>query len=301
MGTGIKSIGLFMILGACQPTDDNSLELMPHAALLEQAALVAPPSGDVEPLPPMRMAGDPPDITVYGYWPYWGDPLNTVPWDQMTHVAIFDVELNSDGTLGQTSRWHDNAADAVALAAPYGVKVHLCITSFSDSTMSSVLSSASKRADVINELADLVDMYSAHGVNVDFEGLDYDLKTEFVSFVQELSAQVDEVYVATPPIDWSGSYDYDELAFASDGLFIMGYNYHWSGGDPGPNAPLYDSATWGSYGLDWTVTDHMTWGAPADSLVLGLPLYGYDCPSTSNSVPGTATGSGHWYHKTSAL
>lgn len=286
------TLAIMIFLNGCASEDVNDLAVMPHAAILEQAALVAPPSHDVEPLPPLRMAGDAPDITVYGFWPYWGDPVNTVPWDQMTHVAIFNVELNADGTLGQTSRWHDNAADAMAYATPYDVKVHLCVTAFSDSILSAVLNSPSLRTAAISELVVLVDTYGAHGVNVDFEGLDYDLKDEMVSFVQELSGQVDEVYVSTPPVDWSGSYDYDELAFASDGLFIMGYNYHWSGGDPGPNAPLHSSGEWGTYGLEWSVTDHLTWGAPAESLVLGLPLYGHDWPTTSNTIPGTATGLG---------
>ena len=42
-----------------------------------------------------------------------------------------------------------------------------------------------------------------------------------------------EVVVDMPAVDWSDAYDESTLATLSDGLFIMGYDYHYSGGDPG--------------------------------------------------------------------
>lgn len=284
-----------LLASACSaPMNSDGIEpWMPHAAAVaEVEAGTLPGSGPMAgpPYVPLRAPGDRPDVTVYGYWPSWGDPLSTVPWDQLTHVAVFSVDLRSDGTLGATSNWTANAATAMSLAAPYGVSVHLCVTSFDDAVMNAVLSSPALRTAAISQLADLVDDYGAHGVNVDFEGLDAHLKQEFVAFVQELSAAVDEVYVAMPAVDWNSAYDFDELAFASDGLFIMGYDYHWSGGSPGPVAPLDGGATWGAYDLMWTLNDYRTWGAPDTSIVMGLPLYGRHWETTSNAVPGTSTG-----------
>jgi hypothetical protein len=169
------------------------------------------------------------------------------------------------------------------------------VTSFEDSDQAAVLGSASTRAKAIDELVSLVDAYDADGVNVDFEGLDVELKSEFVTFIQELAAEVDEVFIATPAVDWNGSYDYDELAAASDGLFIMGYDYHWSGSDPGPGDPLYGGDPWGAYSLEWTVDDYLTWDTPVEKIILGLPLYGRWWPTTSDEVPGTATSSGTAY------
>jgi GH18 family chitinase len=280
----------FVLLTAC--VSERPEGWTPHADAVADAAMTAPPSYPVAPPPPLRSPGDRPDVTVYGYWPYWGDPLDTVQWDQMTHVALFDVSLESDGTLGNTSRWTNNAAEAMQLAAPWGVKIHLTVTCFSDSIMASVLPDPAKRATAIAQLRTLVDQFGAHGVNIDFEGMDAFLKDDLVAFTQELAAEVDEVYLATPAVDWLGAYDYDELAFASDGLFIMGYGYHWSGGNPGPVAPLDGGGVWGPRSLSWSVDDYRTWGTPDDKIVLGLPLYGRDWPSTDNSIPGTATASG---------
>lgn len=251
------------------------------------------PSGNGgEPYVSPRDPADRPDVTVYGYWPYWGDPMATVPIELLTHLAVFSVNLNPDGTLEDVSRWHRYGPEAMALAEPFGVKVHLSLTCFSDAIMGAMLPSASRRATTVRELAQLVEEYGAHGVNVDFEGLNLSLKQDFVKFIQELSVAVDEVYLAMPAVDWAGAYDFDELAYASEGLFIMGYGYHWSGGNPGPLAPLFGGGIWADHSLDWTVNDYRRWGTPDDRIVLGLPLYGRDWPTVDRSVPGTATGSG---------
>ncbi|MCP4808302.1 MAG: glycoside hydrolase family 18 protein [Proteobacteria bacterium] len=239
-------------------------------------------------LPP----GPPPDMWVYGYYATWAGELEDLDWSRLTHVAIFWVDMNSDGTVDSTSNWTDNAARAMELAEPHGTRVHLTLTCFDDDVMESVLPSATKRATLVETLGTLVDDYGAHGVSVDCEGMSSGLKDHLVSFVTELNARVDEVTVATPAIDWNGAYDYDALAANSAALFIMGYGYHWSGGDPGPVAPLYGGDRWSSYSLEWSVEDYRTWGTPDDKIIVGLPLYGREWPTTSNEVPGTATATG---------
>ena len=70
-------------------------------------------------------------------------------------------------------------------------------------------------------------------------------------------------------MDWSDAYDYTTLSqYAS--LFIMGYDYHWSGSDPGPIDPLYGGSPWAQWSLI-TGNDHLAL-APADRIILGLPL-----------------------------
>lgn len=236
----------------------------------------------------MRVASDAPSVTVYGLWPSWGDPLSTLPWDQLTHVAIVGADLAGDGSLGDTSGW-SQAGAALLLAAPWGARVHLAATVVDPDLL---LGSAAHRTAAIGALQAAVASRGAHGVHLDLRGLPLVHKAAYVSFVAELRAAVGEVVVSMPAVDAAGAYDFDELAFASDGLFVRGYDLRDESADPGPVAPLASGATWGPYSLQWSVTDYRTWGAPDPSLLLGLPLYGYEWPTVDASVPGLATGPG---------
>ena len=239
-----------------------------------------------------------PDMRVYGYLAYWDDDLNAVPWDDITDIAIFSAGATSTGELTDTSRW-DIADEAVLMAAPYGVRVHLCITNFDPSSLETLLSSATYRDDLIDELVDWVAATGAHGVNVDFEGVPYAVRDEMVDFVADLDAVVDDVVLATPSVDWSSAWDYDALSQHAD-LFIMGYGYHWGGSSyAGPTDPLYagSGTVWDgiqSYSLSRSVDDYTDpgWGADPSRVILGLPLYGMSWPTSSNAVPSSALGSG---------
>ena len=234
----------------------------------------------------------PPSVTVYGYHAYWTGDILDIDLSPLTHIAVFNVELNSDGTLSDTHNWTNVAQELVPKAHNLGVKVHLCLTSFSDSINNVVLPSATKRATLVQELSDLVNDYGADGVNIDIEGMDATQRENLNLLVDELSPLVDEIFLATPAIDWSDAYDYEYLAANSDGLFIMGYDYHWKGGDPGPIDPLYGGSPWSVYSLEWTVDDYRDKGVPDDKMILGLPLYGRQWPTSSTAIPGTATDDG---------
>ena len=232
---------------------------------------------------------------VYGYYAPWAGDLEDLQWQHLTHVAIFAVDLNADGSLEDEVLWTDLAPTAMELAAPHGVHVHLTLTCFDDQVMTSVLVNPTTRATAVSNLGALVDAQGAHGVSVDCEGMPSSLKPHLVSFVGELKERVGEVTVATPAVDWSGAYDYDALAANSDGLFIMGYGYHWSGSsESGPTDPLYagDGTVWSSpWSLSWTLDDYLAKGADPARVIVGLPLYGYAYQTSSTDVPTPNLGS----------
>ncbi|MEQ1501672.1 MAG: glycosyl hydrolase family 18 protein [Myxococcota bacterium] len=271
-----------------EPTGPHAQQVAQYGGALRPATV---PSRGPLPIPTPG-----PDIRVYGYQAYWSDDLSTVPWDDLTDIAIFSAGVNSDGTLYDTSKW-DIADDAVAIAAPYGVHVHLCVTNFSPSSLEALLSSATSRNELIDELVTWKADTGAHGVNIDFEGLPYAVKSEMVTFTRDLEAAVGEVVLAGPSVDWAGSWDYDQLTQYAD-IFIMGYGYHWGGSDyAGPSDPLYagSGTVWSgvqSYSLSWTIDDYLTYGADPSRIILGLPLYGMSWPTSNNSVPTGTNGTG---------
>jgi len=264
--------------------------LGPHA--VDAAAHAHLPVAPLSAAPPAPAAPPPASAraVVYGYAPYWEDAMDQ-DWDRLTHLAVFSVGVDGDGGLTSLGNWTGVAPEVVPVAHAHGVRVHLCVTSFYDSEHDAILPSSSRRTALVRNLADQVAAYGADGVNVDFEGLDADLRDEFSLFVEELAAAVGDVYLATPAVDWSRAFDYERLAAASEGLFIMGYGYHWTGGDPGPNDPLYASSRWGTYALDWTVQDYLDHGVAPEKIIVGLPLYGQEWPA-GTEVPGSAWGDG---------
>lgn len=272
---------LFAALAAAEPGSVHA----DHAATALGAGLRAPA---------WRAAGPPtpgPDRRVYGYKAYWSGTLADMPWDELSDIALFSADVASDGSLSNTSRWGDVAA-ARATADPYGVRVHLCITNFDRESLRTLLGSSTARAALISRLGSEVRSRGAHGVNVDFEGVPAERRAEMVAFVRDLAAEVGEVVVATPAVDWSSAWDYAALSTHAD-LFIMGYGYHWAGSsNAGPVDPLYGGVDFYDRSLDWSVRDYVTKGARKDRILLGLPLYGLEWPTANDAVPGTATARG---------
>lgn len=250
----------------------------------------------LEALPPPRPATPGPDLTVYGYLAYWDDDLNTVPWDELSHIAIFAATAETDGSLTDTGNW-SQAAAAVSMAQAYGVKVHLCVLNFSSSELSALLNNPTARSTLVDNLADWQASTGADGINVDFEGMPSDARAGMVAFTAELEAAVGEVVLATPSVDWSSAWDYAALTDHAD-LFIMGYGYHWSGSSwAGPTDPLYagSGTIWSglnSYSLSWSLDDYLDEGADPDRVILGLPLYGRAYATSSSTIPSASLGDG---------
>ena len=236
------------------------------------------------------------DRTVFGYYPYWmGSAWLNLDYSLLSTIAYFGAEANSTGGIDDWHSWPPN--NLITTAHNAGVEVVLTVTLFNSNTISSLLSNANYRQILITTLVNSVSSAGADGVNIDFEGLPSSQKENMVQFITDLKAAFDsaipgsQVTLATPAVDWSGAWDYDQLAINSDGLMIMAYDYHWSNAPTtGPVAPL---TGWGTYNVTWTVNDYLTWsGGLNDKLILGCPYYGYDWPAESGNGGANTTASG---------
>jgi GH18 family chitinase len=96
-----------------------------------------------------------------------------------------------------------------------------------------------------------------------------------------------EISMATPAVDWNGSWDFKALSELCDYLIVMGYDYYWSGSPTsGPVAPLQTE----NYNVTRTVDTYLSSGVNPQKLLLGVPWYGYDWPVTSNTRKASSTG-----------
>jgi spore germination protein YaaH len=232
---------------------------------------------------------------VLGYYPYWVSGYSDLRWDLLSTVAYFCADVNADGSLGDLHGWPP--AELISEAHLHGVRVALVATCFSSSSINTLLSTATYRTALVNNLLGQVEGAGADGVNIDFEGVPGSQKQNLTSFFWELADSFHtgiptaHVTIATPAVDWQNAFDYSELAFAGEGLMVMGYDYHWSGsGTTGPVAPLQG---WGTYNVTWTVDDYLYWtGYQRDKIILGVPYYGYEWPCNGPEPGSSTTGTG---------
>ncbi len=240
---------------------------------------------------------------VMGFMPYWSTSTSEIQWDLLTILSYFAAEVDpSTGNLTNLHGWPSSAP--IATAHANGVKVLLTATLFGSSNISTFLNSASARNNFINQILNQVQSAGADGVCIDFEFPSSSDRDNFTNFIADLanafhsSIPSSLVTIATPAVDWNGAFDFNSLTDYADYLFIMAYDYHWSGGDPGPVSPLVSEGVWPPNGIcvQRTINTYIygssgVGDAKKNKLILGLPYYGFNWPTTNNCVVGdTATG-----------
>jgi spore germination protein YaaH len=232
---------------------------------------------------------------VFGYHPYWmGTSWTSYNFSLISTLAYFSAEVTSTGGLSDLHGWP--VASLINEAHEHGTKVVLCATLFNSSDITTLLSSAQYRQNLIDNLLFQVQAGNADGVNIDFESFPASQRNNMVTFITDLTETFhnvipgSQVTLAMPPVDWSNAWDYNALASISDGLFIMGYNYHWSGSpNTGPNSPLSGP----NYTLEWTISDYLNkTNFQFEKLILGIPYYGYEWPSSSEFAGAATSGLG---------
>ncbi|MBL7032528.1 MAG: hypothetical protein ISR91_00125 [Candidatus Delongbacteria bacterium] len=255
-----------------------------------------PPGGIPPQYIPLASGRDRLERNLVGFLPYWmGTSWQNFPPQLVTHVCWFALELNAAGGIDAQHGWPDGPL--VDYFHSHGVPVLVTATLFGGADLATLLNSPTYRANACNNMLERMRAGDADGIMIDFEQLPASQYWNMLTFMNELRSAVDQagvedgrlyrLMVCTPAVDWAGSYGYSGLSDCCDALFIMCYNYYWSGSTTtGPVAP---ASGWGNYNVDWSVQDHLNYnGNRPDKLLVGMPWYGYDWPCLS-AEPGTAT------------
>ena len=139
-----------------------------------------------------------------------------------------------------------------------------------DPALGAVLADPNKRAALRQQLIRFFTAFPVYrGLSLDFEGLPGDAIPAYLSFIQELYAEMHprnlrlyvNTTVSTPDADLS------RIAANSDGIILMNYDQHQATSDPGPIASQ-----------DWFVGNlrRVLNVVPKEKLICAIGSYGYD-------------------------
>jgi len=240
-----------------------------------------------------------PSREVFGYLPYWAyNSYPTLNYSLLTTIAYFGADINEFGNITNLHNWP--AADLINQAHSQGVKVVLTVILFDNSKLTALLSSATNRNNLINNLLTQVQNANADGVSIDFENVPGTQRLNLTTFMTDLTNAFHSnipgsfVTIFTPAVDWQSAFEYHNLAQITDGLIMQGYDYHWrTSPTAGPVAPLTGGPTWGTYNVTWTVNDYLTKTSQNNSkLILSVPFYGFEWETTNASLSAPTLGPG---------
>lgn len=231
---------------------------------------------------------------VLGWHPYWvsSTAYQSYDYTALTHIAYFSYEVDT-ATGGFTSVHDWYTTPIISYAHERGTKVLLTVTNFGTAKNTELLSDTIKQKYLINNLISLLKNRNGDGVNFDLESVAVSQRANLVSFIGRAVTMIKsqlpeaEISMATPAVDWSGSWDFKTLSELCDYIIFMGYDYYWKGSTTaGPVAPLQGE----NYTVTRSITTYLGTGVAASKLMLGVPWYGYDWPVVNSNRKAAATG-----------
>jgi hypothetical protein len=236
---------------------------------------------------------------VFGFAPYWSlGQSGGFSVAGLTTLDYFAVGINSDGTLDKSGAgWNGYESQALSTlitqAHEAGIRVVLTVNDFGQSSLDALTSNPAAATTLANALVGAVEAKNLDGVNLDLEGsgnADQAGLTRLVTTVSNTLHQVDPHWQVTMDTyasaagDPTGFYNIPALASAVDGFFVMEYSPNVSASAQAAS-PLTSSLF-----SDLTTAQQYAAAAPAAKVILGMPLYGDDWPTSDNSLSATATG-----------
>lgn len=237
---------------------------------------------------------------VFGFAPHWTlSKLSNVDWRLLTTFAYFSLPVDASGAIDRnTYEWEvfegERLGKLFNKAKENGVRRVFTLTQMDATSIETFLRSPEAWERLGNASADILVSKNLDGVNIDFEYIPSNdiLKENFSQFVEKYSqivkAKKPDSYITVSVLASSERfnriYDIGRLAAATDGIFMMAYDFYYPGSEKaGPSAPLYGfnngrGPFW--YDVSTAVEDFLS-VAPAEKIIMGVPYYGWNYPAVN--------------------
>jgi hypothetical protein len=268
----------------------------------QQARNAQLPAAKTKPVPaPASLASSAPlrPHEIFGYAPYWTLPQSGgFDVKDLTTLAYFSVDANANGTLDESgSGWNgyesQDLVNLVNRSHAAGDRVVLTVTDFDQSSLDAITSDPNAGAELSASLISAISAKNLDGVNFDFEGEGSGDQKGLTRLITQVSHalhaanphwQVTMAVYASAAADHAGFYNIAALAPALDGFFVMAYDMN-DRQTPSATAPLVG----GGYN-DTEALQQFTAVVPSQKVILGVPFYGYDWPTSGGTLSAQATG-----------
>jgi len=198
--------------------------------------------------------------------------------NELTYLAIFSYHIKEDGTLIPID---DEALRETAIAngvTPMMVISNISDQGFSGELISHVLNTQHSYTHLITTVANTMMDRGFKALNIDFEYIPPADRELYNQFLRDITTHLHQFnYLVSSAVapkissDQVGrlyeAHDYKVHGEVLDFVIIMTYEWGWTGGPPRAVAPLNEV----SKVINYALTE-----IPANKIMLGIPLYGYE-------------------------
>lgn len=190
------------------------------------------------------------NLTVMGWHPYWqGDTYKTYNYKLLTHLAYYGYEINpfTGGYNNFQAIYEFIDSDLIATAHLDSCKVLLTVSNRGyNNHFNFFTSDPDVQRNLVDSLRHILRLSGGDGIDINFEEVPLEYKSNFISFVKDLSFAIREdnnnytVSMSLPIYDKDNVYDLEKLKPWVDFFVINTFNFHI---EPthlkeGPLAPL---------------------------------------------------------------
>ena len=213
---------------------------------------------------------------VVGYFPeYEYSALSKIDFSAMTHVNYFQIAADTDGTLEPGGVNTAHLDSTVAMLHAMGITVSITVGPQSFVTLSA---SATARANFATNIVNFALAHNLDGVDIDWEPPAGNNYANYGLLIDALYAaehpQHMLITAAVNPI--TNEIPKNQVNTEMDWINVMCYDFSYA------NHSTYADATSGM--VDWT-----NYGVTKNKLVMGMPFYGRQGTSWSNTSTETYT------------
>lgn len=204
----------------------------------------------------------------------------------LTYLNVFSYAVNRDGSLTPVEDEPSIQAAIRQRAMPLMVLTNFEEGTFSNELATVILSSEALQNTVLDNAIAIMQEKGYGGMDVDFEYLGAQNRERYNQFMRRaaarlhplgllLSAALAPKVSADQPGTLYEGHDYAAHGEIDNFIFFMTYEWGWSGGPPMAVSPINEVRRVMEFALSVV---------PADKIMMGIPLYGYDW--TLPYVPG---------------